>query len=331
MKLPLYEDNGEISRALSQEALDKLAEFKKEYQNEKSFVENPCLCGSNDFVIISKRDKYGLALNYKLCRSCSLMRIDPYYSPEVLDHLYSDIYRIVKDYSPETLFEKQIGRGEDLNNYLKERLDISGYEQVIEIGTGAGGILVPFKEEGKKVVGFDFDQDYLTIGKEKGLDVRCEDALDSLAELTKQKTSIVIINHVLEHIVEAKEFINKLENTVATGTLVYIAVPGTFSYVKKFFPRQLIKYFVFAHPWNFTLHSIKQNLLQNRTFEIVSEDDEIRLILRKTEKKHTFQGINPAESMIKDSQQLKRKEDLYKLRSKAAKIKNSIKSVFMNN
>lgn len=85
----------------------------------------------------------------------------------------------------------------------------------------AGGILYYFEKLGKKTLGFDYDKKFLDYGNSKGLNLHFGNALEELPKY-ELENSIIVINHVVEHILDVKNFIKKLETIVPIGIYIYI-------------------------------------------------------------------------------------------------------------
>ena len=68
--------------------------FNAKLKNKEfTLIDNPCICRSKTDVLIAKSDRYGIALNTKLCLNCGLVRSDPYYDMDTLNSFYTDDYR----------------------------------------------------------------------------------------------------------------------------------------------------------------------------------------------------------------------------------------------
>lgn len=306
----LYKNDGILIRKVSPQAVNALNVFKKNYLKENNMVVTKCLCKSEESELISEKDKYAMSLNFKLCKNCGLVRIDPYFNNETIEIFYRDVYRIMKDTPKDKLFLEQINKGKLINKYLSNYVDMNNIENIIEIGCGAGGILRYFKDIGKNVVGFDFNKEFIEYGKTFDLNLIQGNVFEKCNRKTLHN-SIIIINHVLEHIVNIQEFIDRLLEFVDESTYIYIAVPGILEYPNKYYPNSLWKYFIFAHPWNFDLNSFKYNLLNNKFIEIISEDEGINIIIKKSNKKFSYCNLPKIREIKNNLKYLKLRENSY--------------------
>lgn len=325
----LYLYDGKCRRDISPMAFDAMEKFQEtcEIIDRPSLV---CLCGNNGGILISETDKYGFRMDFKLCNKCSLLRIDPYFSSEALSKLYGSIYRAIKDESPESLFRRQQAKAIAIKKLINNFSKNLNFSQVVEIGCGAGGILAEFEKDGFKVVGFDLDPDFIKYGVSKGIDLRCENAMTSIGKITSERPTLVIINHVLEHILDVDVFFKQLYEKVSTDTIFYLSVPGILEYPTIHFPNNLIKLFMFAHPWNFNLTTFKYFLLNGLSGEILLEDESINLLVKKTNA--SFNLKIPSEQDFKVTlrylKKMRKREKLKNFLYPLSKIKHSIMSIF---
>lgn len=73
-----------------------------------------------------------------------------------------------KDIPTGKYFESQYERGTRIYAYIEKnlRIDLTNLK-VLEVGTGAGGILHAFKEKGNEISGCDLASEYIIFGKKK--------------------------------------------------------------------------------------------------------------------------------------------------------------------
>ena len=93
---------------------------------------------------------------------------------------------------------------------------------MLEVGTGAGGILQYFKEKGNKVYGCDLGSEYIDFGKKRyGLNL-FNGTIDSIN--VNWHFDIVIYSHVLEHIPNPISELNKLKSFIDKNSYIYIYI-----------------------------------------------------------------------------------------------------------
>ncbi len=288
-KFPLYLNDGICVEKNSQLRMYNIKAFKAAVNNkELNYVDNKCLCGNNhpeDDVIISEKDRYGFAIPQILCSKCGLVR-----SKIVLDEpsnrlFYEKYYRgIYLASSSDNSSAKQIGalfadqynRGKRIFSLIKKEIKLKKLHVVSEIGCGAGGILMPFKEYGLNVNGYDYDKSYLDYGCSKGLDLHLGDFYELAEDCS---CDLVLINHVLEHFLDPLSEMSKLLRKVKIGGYVYIEVPGIMN-IEKVYIRPIL-YFQNAHVYNYYKDYLWV-MFEKFGLNVIYGDDVCRFIVQKT-------------------------------------------------
>ncbi len=122
-----------------------------DYSKEKLEYVNCNFCGSDNYLILSKKDRNGLDVRMCICKSCGLMFLNPRMTREGYDLYYQQEYRSqmerlkIKESSRDdnVLFERGKRAGREifklLGKYLKDGI-------TIDVGSGTGGILKSFQE-----------------------------------------------------------------------------------------------------------------------------------------------------------------------------------------
>lgn len=244
---------------------------------------NPCLCGEKNDSSVAKEDRYGLPIRTVLCLACGLMRSDPYYDEKALSDFYRTEYRRLytgNERATEEFFSEQRSFGIHIRTFLAEKIfgkEISN-KTVFEAGCGAGGILEAFRENRNRVFGADFGEEYLKFGREKGLAL-VSGGVDALLKFGK--ADIVILNHTLEHLPNPKTELLKIKNLLASGGVLYIALPGIYS-IHETYRGRLGEFLQNAHAWHFTLKTLNQ-LLFNSGLSLIAGNEHIEAAYGKEE------------------------------------------------
>ena len=278
------------------------------YQFEK--IECP-ICTSNDFELISTKDRYGLYVPVNICRNCGLVQTNPRMSQAAYNDFYSyhyrDLYIGTKKISTQTFFDNQISQGKNIINFLNDNTDIEYSNlKVLEVGCGAGGILYQFKEMGAKVKGIDLGVDYLNFGKENySLDL----TIGSSKELQmSEKFDLIIYSHCFEHILDLEEELEQITRLLTLKGIIYIEVPGI-KYLKDSNNNDLLSYLQNAHTFHFSLRSLT-NILEKNDFQLLHGDEFVRSIFKKSDHKKQFQLQNDyleVKNYILETEKLRRK------------------------
>jgi SAM-dependent methyltransferase len=251
---PIWKNDGKAVVALNDLQKKQISNFLiKIKNNEYNFIDNPCLCRNTDKtldILISEKDRYGIACDIVLCKKCGLIRLrerlNDYSTAEFYKNEYRDIY-VGQELASDDFFITQAQRGQAFYNLIRKHIDISEIKTVFEIGCGAGGILYPFYQEGKKVSGCDFGEKYLKFGQDKGLDLYQGEV--DVNKTPKKSQDLVILSHVMEHFNEPIRTMNGIIELIDDEKYLLVEVPGVFDIKKTYF--NPILYFQNAHVYNY--------------------------------------------------------------------------------
>ena len=217
----------------------------------------PCFCGapSGSDLEIAGRDRYGLPVRTVLCQACGLLRSDPRMDADSTARFYQDDYRDLYTGAGNAtpLFESQVARGRGLVGLLAKLLP--SIDTVYEVGCGAGGLLVPFKEIGKRVRGVDLGDEYLEVGRAHGLDLVHGTADDLLRE-AGEPADLVLLMHVLEHYLDLRASIEQTVRLVRPGGILLVEVPGIAS-IGPGYRGDVLSYLQNAHNFHFTAATLE--------------------------------------------------------------------------
>jgi SAM-dependent methyltransferase len=187
-----------------------------------------CLCGSKRFDLIASVDSYSILQKTVICRECGLIQSNPRMTEEEYGNFYrSDLYRRcyeTDDYL--SIAEKRYfdNSGEHiLNEVRKFKSDINS--SVLEVGAGGGWNLLPFKKYGMAVLGLDYSQALVSLGRSKGINM-VQGGIDKISG----QFDIIIINHALEHFLDPVASLKEIIKHLKTNGLIYIAVPNIMNF-----------------------------------------------------------------------------------------------------
>lgn len=288
------------SLRISQKPLQNITSFQK--QSIESFqsalasknltrFNSLCICGSSNCLQILDYDRYGLDSPTVVCKDCGLTRAKYFFSNESMLKFYSDFYRQIYVGSktpPESFFNDQKIRGKYLVDVLKSYVQVDPKaENVLEIGCGAGGILKSFQDEGFLVTGWDFDENYLKFGREKGLRLFHFNEFEKM-ELSN-KFDYVVLSHVLEHFNSPIEEIQKIRNFLKPNGKIICEVPGFYNIHRAYY--RTINYFQNAHTYNFTSRHLDYCFEKAGFLKIIS-DNRVFGIYQVGDKNETFNTKN---------------------------------------
>jgi len=219
-----------------------------------------CPCGSDEGFVVSRVERYGLPLDTVLCAACGTLRFDPYLAPEALANFYvscyQEMYARVAD--PDVYFARQQHYGSRLLRWAQERWPRGSL--VIEVGCGAGGALSVFQDAGYRVMGCDYSEPLLDLGRQRGVRHLHFGGLDALAAMqtSAEKAALVYLHHVFEHIAAPIELLQQAKGLLAEDGRVVVAVPDVTRIDGFPFPDgNLLLFLHIAHKFNYTIEGME--------------------------------------------------------------------------
>ena len=249
---------------------------------EWQFENVACLCGGTRFRVVSFRDRFGIPDPVSICRECGLVLANPRLRSEDYSRFYQSWYRrIYGGCSPEVLFDRQRGKGFVLRAWLAEHgIHLAPGDLVLEIGTGAGGILDAFRETGQEVMGCDFDEKFLQYGRDRGIPLVFGDA----SQLPHRgRARLAIVCHVFEHLPDPVRELSIFRSLLRPDGLLLIEVPGIDHEVGPYRPTghkpyDFLDYQQGAHTYHFDRRSLER-VVTSSGYSIVAIDDKITALL----------------------------------------------------
>lgn len=127
------------------------------------------------------------------------------------------------------------------------------YKSLLDVGAGTGDFLALAKEKGWDIEGVEPNPSAREKAENKG--VRLTTNLD---ELSERKFDVITLWHVLEHLPELDEQIEKLQKLLKQDGLLVVAVPNYKSWDAAHYGRYWAAYDVPRHLWHFSRTSISK-------------------------------------------------------------------------
>lgn len=213
-------------------------------------------CAGQQFEPQAKADRYGLPYALVACKSCGLFQVAPRLTEASLADFYANHYRM--------LYGGKVGVDAVRSNAAEERgrvaLDLVSAERVVlpgarvvEIGCGAGAQLRAFQTAGCDVLGYDYDEAFMALGRQAfDLDLRSGGVQTLASDIAAgdPKPDVILYIHVFEHLSDPRRELATLADLLAPGGVVYLEVPGLSSCLRH---REcdFDHYFEFAHTYHF--------------------------------------------------------------------------------
>ena len=274
----------------SSQSIWKLTEsqinFKREYEKlvkngSIKLIEFNCiLCNSNKFLQATERDRYGYYMPVKICKMCGLVQTNPRMNKQDTVNFFKNKYRKLVQPLPipnDDFFKEEYERGRLIYDFISQALNCEIKKKfIVEIGTGAGGILHYFKEKGNDVFGIDLDEKYIEFGKNRGLDLEVGTVKN--LESLKRKPDIVIYCQSLAHISDPIEELKLLKKFLHSDSILFIESIGIKN-LKYFYNQDFIEYTYFSKIFHFTLTTLT-NCARKAGFDLINGNEIIKAIFK---------------------------------------------------
>ena len=221
-----YRSDGKATVSLNELQRRYIDEFLRDKRIQYDTLEHCPFCQFTEFIIVAEKDRYGISLPTALCKKCGLIFSHKQFRKDSHFIFYQEYYRKIyegienpsQDYILKTyLKNKEL---EAIPKFLK-RDDI-----VLEIGTGGGRNLLKFKTNEIKHFGFDFDKQYIDVGRNhRGLNLY----YGGFPEIKAMsiKANYVLCLHVLEHTKDPVMFLSDIRDVMADDAILNLQVPAT--------------------------------------------------------------------------------------------------------
>ncbi|MBI2027720.1 MAG: methyltransferase domain-containing protein [Deltaproteobacteria bacterium] len=237
-------------------------------------------CGGQIFKQLSTIQVEAFHYDVVICKNCQgCFRLQKWDS-DFLIHYYNNLSRLhrgKKDDQRENLFEDRVKehaypRYYFLKNFFKLR---SEQDLICELGSYDGANLLPWKNAGFDVLGFECDETVKEFSNRMGIAATSQKLIEY--NFSKKKPSLFILSHVLEHLEDVDTYLTYILKNMGPQGWIFIEVPG----VRLQGFSNLTNYFDVEHIFHFELKSLI-NLLKKNGFSVTYGDEYIRCIAHPT-------------------------------------------------
>ena len=288
MNLPIFGNMPIFLNATQKNAIVDFHEFV--YAGKISIIHvEKCFCGSIDFRILSRCDRFGLPFGTKICKICGLISQTVQMHPDSLQLFYQKVYwPLVIGKNASELVHKDyvtIPKKDENSSYvLRYVKSLKKQVSIFEVGCGEGIRIERLKNElidlgyEVKAFGCDYSPDALVKAKTKGIKI-VEGGFDEIRRFGK--ADILILSHLFEHLPDLNCALKQIDNILHDDSLLYIEVPGVVDLEnKKEYDFNYQHYCVLAHTYNFSLQTLS-NVMSYGGFRLVEGDEYVRSIFVK--------------------------------------------------
>ncbi len=169
-----------------------------------------------------------------------------YESQEYISHtdskkgLMSFLYQMVKKYS----LRKKVA--------LIRRRN-SGIGELLDIGAGTGDFLSAAKNKGWTVSGSEPNESAREIALEKGIELK-----NSIDDFQGKQFDVITLWHVLEHIPDLEDSLQKIQTLLKPNGILIVAVPNFNSLDAQYYKSHWAAFDVPRHLWHFSQTSMRK-------------------------------------------------------------------------
>jgi SAM-dependent methyltransferase len=290
MSLPVFETMGLPLNAIQRLALIEFHEYVYTGKIQIQQVDT-CFCGSSQFQLLSRCDRFGLPFGTKICTSCGLISQTVQLHQSSMPLFYERIYwplvigTNASELSQDVFLTQP--KQDEASSYILRCLDSSKKKlRIFEVGCGSGIRIKRLKDEleqlGHQVQAFgcDYSSDALLQAKRNEIEV-VQGGFDEIGQFGS--ADILILSHVFEHFPDLNLALEQINTLIHDSSLIYIEVPGVDDLVNKAeygFNYQV--YCVLAHTYNFSLRSLTA-VMSSGGFRLLEGDEYVRSIFVKGE------------------------------------------------
>ena len=222
------------------------------------------ICKRKEGDLLSKKDRYGLPYNQILCK-CGLCYLNIRWNQNSYDDFYrKHYYKIYSSNNLQEYFDQEYQQGKKIFSFVRKKLNKKF--KILEVGSGAGGILKYFGDKGfLNLTGLELDEKYVEFSNQNGINT-----INGKIGIIKDKFDLIIYSHVFEHILDLNQEINNIKKIMNKNGLLFIEVPSTIKLEDYYYDRK--RFYQNAHTFNFTKESLL-NLMNKNNFKELKIDD----------------------------------------------------------
>lgn len=215
-------------------------------------------CGAQSFnTYLTVKDHFlsKETFNLDLCDNCQLLFTNPRPTLERIGDYYKSEEYVSHSSTKKGIVNRVYGK---VRSYtLKKKIallkELTSGKDLLDIGAGTGHFLAKAKESGYKVLGLEPDEDARKVAlSENGIELKDLSLLHHL----NQKFHAITMWHVLEHVYNLQEDLDKISSLVIQDGILIIAVPNYTSFDAQYYKEYWAAYDVPRHLYHFSPKSI---------------------------------------------------------------------------
>ena len=269
----------------------KFKKIESKHKIIKKSSHNFCpICLNKKVSLISEVDREGYPCDVVVCLKCEFVFNNSFM--ENPTEYYENQYGKDSWGNPEKSFVRRTSL-ESMSwkrfEFIKKKMgeNFSQIERVLEIGCGDGCNLLPYHLIGKNVVGCDFNDKFLAVGRKRGMKLIKTDLADIQGSL---KFDLIMLIHTFSHVTSMDEMVKQVNSHLNPGGFVFVEAPGIINWnrTKKNTKSSMglkssnnfMNFLQFNINYYFDLRHL-QYVWERNNFEMVNGDEWVRAIFKK--------------------------------------------------
>lgn len=216
---------------------------------------------------------YHLKANYVRCQHCGS------YTKILSETEYANLNRT---YDPGALLTEadagelrrilRVDEGKEILAPIIEKLETASPPRVLDIGCGQGANLLAARELGCDVIGIEPSREHSKTARDM-FDLPVIDGYFTAERFAGKRFDLVILSHVIEHILNPRDFIIDIFEVVAPGGILVIVTPNAGSSTLRLVGRHWTMFKTLDHV----------SMLTEDAFRMMGLPDDITLAFRQSE------------------------------------------------
>ena len=232
-------------------------------------------CGSDDYEVLAKKERYNLPLRSVMCRTCGLIYINPRPVKRVYEKLNMADYRLAAvghDGPDNRMFKRQRDHMMKVTlPFIQRYADAQNIESMLDVGCLYGGTMAGW---------LDFNGQTVVEGIEPVIKVAAYARNRVGSKVTtgiienfqsEKKFGLVIFAQALNHTLDPRANLEKIRTLLDNDGYLFISL---YDAVSALLNRPIDKMVEITHPYMFSRESI-QYLLLRSGFRIVGYEDRL--------------------------------------------------------
>jgi 2-polyprenyl-3-methyl-5-hydroxy-6-metoxy-1,4-benzoquinol methylase len=217
------------------------------------------VCGytvSETYLACTDYTVSGEIFTLEKCKNCNFVYTNPRPGEKQISRYYQSADYVSHNDTNKGLINKvyHVVRKKTLADKLRLINKIHARGKLLDIGCGTGAFLQVCKNDGWTVNGIEPDEGARAMAQIK-LGATIE--RDILTSFSEEKFNVITLWHVLEHVHQLNETVEKIENLLSLGGKVVIAVPNINSYDAKHFGKYWAAYDIPKHLYHFSRETLE--------------------------------------------------------------------------